>query len=46
MLLVCGKKESTDNTVTVRRLGSDKQEVISRNELIKKILVANKLPIN
>jgi threonyl-tRNA synthetase len=24
-IIVCGKKEVTDNTVTVRKLGSDKQ---------------------
>ena len=46
MILVCGKKEIADNTVTVRRLGSDKQEVFKREELIKNILAANKLPLN
>jgi threonyl-tRNA synthetase len=46
MILVCGKKEVADNTVTVRRLGSDKQEVFKREELIKNILAANKLPLN
>ena len=46
MILVCGKKEVADNTVTVRTLGSDKQETFKREELIKKILMANKLPSN
>jgi threonyl-tRNA synthetase len=46
MILVCGKKEVSENTVTVRRLGSEKQEVYKRDELIKKILIANKLPLN
>ena len=46
MILVCGKKEVSDNTVTVRRLGSEKQEVFKRDELIKNILAANKLPLN
>ncbi|MDC0513474.1 threonine--tRNA ligase [Pelagibacteraceae bacterium] len=46
MILVCGKKEVADNTVTVRRLGSEKQEVFTREELIKNILSANKLPLN
>ncbi|MBA1339459.1 MAG: threonyl-tRNA synthetase [Pelagibacterales bacterium] len=46
MILVCGKKEIADNTVTVRRLGSDKQETYKRDELIKKIIMANKLPLN
>jgi threonyl-tRNA synthetase len=46
MILVCGKKEITDNTVTVRRLGSEKQETFKREDLIKNILDANKLPLN
>ena len=46
MILVCGKKEASENTVTVRRLGSDKQEVFKREDLIKNILMANKLPLN
>jgi len=45
-IIVCGKKEVADNTVTVRRLGSDKQETIKRNDLIKNMLSANKLPLN
>jgi threonyl-tRNA synthetase len=46
MIIVCGKKEVADNTVTIRRLGSEKQETIKREELIKNILIANKLPLN
>ena len=46
MILVCGKKEVADNTVTVRRLGSDKQETFKREDIIKDILQANKLPLN
>ena len=46
MILVCGKKEIADNTVTVRRLGSENQEVYKRDEFIKTILMANKLPLN
>ena len=46
MILVCGKKEVADNTVTVRRLGSEKQETIKREDLIKNMLTANKLPLN
>jgi threonyl-tRNA synthetase len=46
MILVCGKKEVADNTVTVRKLGSEKQEIFKRDELIKNILMANKLPLN
>ena len=46
IIVVCGKKESDENTVTVRRLGSQKQETIKREELIKIMLKANKLPLN
>ena len=46
MILVCGKKEVADKTVTVRKLGSDKQETIKRDKLIKNILMLNKLPLN
>ena len=46
MILVCGKKEVSENTVTVRRLGSEKQETLKKDELIKNILTANKLPLN
>ncbi len=45
-ILVCGKKEVAENTVTVRKLGSDKQEVMKRNDLIKNMLALNKLPLN
>ena len=46
VIIVCGKKEVADNSVTVRRLGSDKQETIRREELIKIMLHENKLPLN
>ena len=46
MILVCGKKEVESNTVTIRRLGSDKQETMEREELIKNMINANKLPLN
>ena len=46
IIIVCGKKEVTDNTVTIRRLGSEKQETIKRGDLIKNMLQANKLPLN
>ncbi len=45
-IIVCGKKEITENTVTVRKLGSDKQETIKREDLIKNMLELNKLPLN
>jgi threonyl-tRNA synthetase len=46
MIIVCGKKEIADQTVTIRRLGSNKQETINREDLIKNMLIANKLPLN
>jgi len=46
LLLICGKKESSDKTVTIRKLGSDKQETISRDQLIKNMNILNKLPLN
>jgi len=45
-IIVCGKKEVVENTVTVRKLGSDKQEVINRENFIKNMLSSNKLPLN
>ena len=45
-ILVCGKKEVAENTVTVRKLGSEKQENIKRDVLIKNMLDLNKLPLN
>ncbi len=45
-ILVCGKKEVAENTVTVRKLGSEKQETIKRDVLIKNMLDQNKLPLN
>ena len=46
MILVCGKKEVAENTVSVRKLGSEKQEIFKREDLVKIILDANKLPLN
>ena len=45
-ILVCGKKEVAENTVTIRKLGSDKQEVMKREDLLKNMLASNKLPLN
>ena len=45
-IIVCGKKEVTNNTVTVRKLGSDKQEIMKREDLIKNMLSSNRLPLN
>ena len=45
-IIVCGKKEVSENTVTLRKLGSDKQETMRREDLIKNMLDLNKLPLN
>ena len=45
-IIVCGKKEVAENTVTVRKLGSDKQETMNREDFIKNMLASNKLPLN
>ncbi len=45
-IIVCGKKEVAENTVTVRKLGSDKQEVMKKDDLLKNMLASNKLPLN
>ena len=45
-IIACGKKEVLENTVTVRKLGSDKQETIKKEKLIKSMLDLNKLPLN
>ena len=45
IIIVCGKKEVADKTVTIRKLGTEKQETIKREDLIKNMLKANKLPL-
>ena len=45
-LLICGKKEEKNKTITIRKLGSEKQETLKSNTLIKNMLSLNKLPLN
>ena len=45
-ILVCGKKEAKENTVSIRKLGSDKQDTVKREVLIKNMIDLNKLPLN
>ena len=45
-IIVCGKKEVAENTVTIRKLGFDKQETMKKEELIKKMFDLNKLPLH
>ena len=43
LLLICGKKEVDSNTVTIRRLDSNKQENMELNIFIKKFSALNKV---
>ena len=44
ILLICGKKEVDSNSVTIRRLDSNKQENMALKEFIKKYSDLNKAP--
>ena len=46
LLLICGQKELKDKSVTIRKLGSEKQETLSLDHAIKQISQNNKFPIN
>jgi threonyl-tRNA synthetase len=46
LLFICGQKELSNNSVTIRKLGSEKQETLSLVEAIENISNMNKLPIN
>jgi len=46
LLLICGEKEVKNESVTIRTLGSDKQETISLSQAIKKISQNANFPIN
>jgi len=44
LLLICGKKEVDTNSVTIRRLDSNKQENMELKEFLKKYSTFNKAP--
>ena len=46
LLLICGKKEISNKTVTIRKLGSKEQKTIKFSKAIKNIKLSNDLPIN
>jgi len=46
LLLICGAKEMESKSVTIRKLGSEKQEMLTLEQAIKKINQQNKFPIN
>jgi threonyl-tRNA synthetase len=45
ILLICGKKEVDSNTVTIRRLDSNKQESMELRIFLKKFAALNKIPL-
>jgi len=46
LLLICGKKEMEENTVTIRKLGTKQQETLPLDQAIKKISHKSKFSIN
>jgi len=46
LLLICGQKEVKTKSITIRKLGSEKQEILSVDKAIKEISHINKFPIN
>ena len=44
LLLICGKKEVDSNSITIRQLGSEKQETMELNIFLKKFSNLNKAP--
>jgi len=46
LLLICGKKEMEEKSVTIRKLGTDKQETLPLDQAIKKISQNSKFLIN
>ena len=46
ILLICGKKEVDSNSVTIRRMDSDKQENMELNKFLKKFSALNKASSN
>ena len=44
LLLICGKKEVDTNTVTIRKLDSNKQENMELNKFLEKYSALNKAP--
>ena len=46
LLLICGKKEVENKSVTIRKLGLEQQETLPLDQVIKKISQKNKFPIN
>ena len=46
ILLICGQKEVESKSITIRKLGSEKQETLSVEQAVQNISKKNKFPIN
>ena len=46
LLLICGKKEVDSNSVTIRRLDSNKKENMELKTFLKKFATLNRAPSN
>ena len=44
-LLICGSKELKAKSITIRKLGSEKQETIKFSKALENIKILNNLPI-
>ncbi len=45
LILICGKKEISEKSITMRKLGSEKQEKIKFSKAVEKLKMLNNLPI-
>jgi len=46
LLLICGSKEVKESSITIRKLGTDKQQTLKMDKAIQKISKENQSPIN
>ena len=46
LLLICGKKELNTNSVTIRKLGSEKQQVMKLSNAVQYVSSQNKILLN
>ena len=46
LILICGEKEVNNKTITIRKLGLEKQETLPVDEAINQISKKNRFPIN
>ena len=46
LLLICGRKEADKISITIRKLGTDKQQTLKMDKAIQKISKENRSPVN